>query len=415
MDKTYIKKIKKYICSYIIFALVFTAFIYIFSNYETMKKQNEIFSLIARYPEMETDIIFCFLKSKDISTLDNEEKERLTEAARVVKEQYGYNIKSNILADALPLWSAGLFSGAILAVLLLFFDFRENKREKYLRNQLNEIYECLVQYRKGNFGIPLKDAFFEGDFDEYMKLWDTVKELGLYFNDLTKRLEREEESTKSLITDISHQLKTPLASLRMSFELVTGEGLTVEERKEFQQQEAKEIEKLELLLGELVKLSRLEVHMIQIKPVLSDLKHTITEAVNRIYMKAKSKNIDIEAEIPENINIKHDVKWTVEAVVNVLDNAVKYSEEYTLIVIRVEKLVQNVMIEIEDEGMGISSGDLVKIYQRFYRGRDARERVEEGVGVGLYLTRMILERQGGTISAKSKFKKGTIFKITLPL
>lgn len=97
-----------------------------------------------------------------------------------------------------------------------------------------------------------------------------------------------------------------------------------------------------------------------------------------------------------------------------LDNSVKYSGENTTVILRVVPLVRNVLIEIEDEGIGIKAEEFSKIYQRFYRGKEAEKVAKEGAGVGLYLTRMILERQGGTISAKRKTAQGTIFKITLP-
>ena len=117
----------------------------------------------------------------------------------------------------------------------------------------------------------------------------------------------------------------------------------------------------------------------------------------------------------EDQRVCHDAGWTEEAVANVLDNAVKYSGEHTVISVRVTELVRNALIEIEDEGIGIRTEELTRIYQRFYRGKEAEQITKEGAGVGLYLTRMILERQGGTISAKRKKGRGTVFRITLPL
>ena len=125
--------------------------------------------------------------------------------------------------------------------------------------------------------------------EQWLKVWESVKELGQYFEDLKERLEQEENGTKSLITDISHQLKTPLASLRMSHELVAENRVTGEEQREFLEQESQELTKLEQLLNELVNLSRLETHMIQIHSLHESLKKTLTEAVSQIYMKARGK------------------------------------------------------------------------------------------------------------------------------
>ena len=127
------------------------------------------------------------------------------------------------------------------------------------------------------------------------------------------------------------------------------------------------------------------------------------------------KDISIQVEMDDDIVVNHDSKWTVEALTNILENAVKYSPEHTTITVRTQELASNVLIEVEDEGMGIPAEELHKIYQRFYRGRKAKEQVKDGAGVGLYLARKIIEEQGGTIAAKRKAEKGMIFKVTLPL
>ena len=139
------------------------------------------------------------------------------------------------------------------------------------------------------------------------------KGAGAIFRRLKERLEQEENGTKSLITDISHQLKTPLASLRMSHELVAENRVTGEEQREFLEQESQELTKLEQLLNELVNLSRLETHMIQIHSLHESLKKTLTEAVSQIYMKARGKDISIQVEMDDDIVVNHDSKWTVEA------------------------------------------------------------------------------------------------------
>ena len=163
-----------------------------------------------------------------------------------------------------------------------------------------------------------------------------------------ERLEQEENGTKSLITDISHQLKTPLASLRMSHELVAENRVTGEEQREFLEQESQELTKLEQLLNELVNLSRLETHMIQIHSLHESLKKTLTEAVSQIYMKARGKDISIQVEMDDDIVVNHDSKWTVEALTNILENAVKYSPEHTTITVRTQELASNVLIEVSE-------------------------------------------------------------------
>ena len=243
--------------------------------------------------------------------------------------------------------------------------------------------------------------------EEKQHLEEELKELKMSFDRTEERLRREEQETKSLITDISHQLKTPMAALKMSYELTQSTELTEEEKDEFTAREAEEVAKLETLLDSFVHLSRLEADMIRISPV--------TQAVSSVYMKAYRRNIDISMEEFEDRQILHDPKWTGEAFVNILDNAVKYSGEGTKITIKVTELVSYIMIEVEDEGIGIPSGEMHKIFQRFFRGESEKVKAMDGSGVGLYLSRKILEDQGGTISVRKGQRSGSNFIVTLPL
>lgn len=313
----------------------------------------------------------------------------------------------------------------ILIILVMSFSItyylqrKKNKIEKHgIIANLILLNEQLKQFIKGNYHRVFFKAASEGASDkteEWLNVENSLKELGYYFASLKEQMNWEENNTKSLITDISHQLKTPLSSLRMSHELAQETELTYEERQDFLNQEEQEIHKLEILLEELINLSRLEYHMIQITPEVIGIRKTLTEAVNQVIMKAYNNNINIQLDMERDVNVFHDPKWTVEAISNVLDNAIKYSEAGSCVSIRVNQLPNILLVEIEDEGMGIPAEELHKIFQRFYRGKKARGLVKEGAGIGLYLARRILEEQGGTIAAKRKQQNGTVFRITLPI
>lgn len=301
----------------------------------------------------------------------------------------------------------------VLIAVYLLLTYSNKLRHSEVENELDYIYEQLVHFQKGNDDIlPLS---VENSSQKFEAVCDKLKELGYYFSDLKERLAQEENSTKTLITDISHQLKTPLATIKMSHELSFAKEFSEEERQSFIETETREILKMEALLDELVKLSRLENSMIQIKLNKYSIKKTISEAVSQIYIKANAKDIDICVDMEQDVETMHDHKWTAEALVNILDNAVKYSEKNTTIHIYVRCLVKYVLIQVEDEGIGIPEGEVHEIFKRFYRGSNAKDSIKEGAGVGLYLARSIIEQQGGTIVAKRKSEKGTSFQITLPL
>lgn len=230
---------------------------------------------------------------------------------------------------------------------------------------------------------------------------------------LREKMKREEAETKALVTDISHQLKTPLASLKMCYEIADTGSFTKEEQQSFLLQGFHEVEKLENLTKSLIQLSRLEANMIQIEKRKESLKKTLLGAVNGVYMKAYDKNISISVNEFDDEQVIQDSRWTQEALLNVLDNAVKYSERGTAVEIRVMTMVSYFLIEIEDQGIGITREEMNQIFKRFYRGSSSAVQETEGSGVGLYLARKILEDQGGSIRVK-KGRKGCIFQITFP-
>lgn len=336
------------------------------------------------------------------------------ELQEYLEENFEFYQRKSVAADA---WFTLMISITVIFFcfcLLVFFRLNQKKQMEQSKEELRLLYEQLQRYLRGDFQQRRIWDISDDASEEWLGICEKVAELGHYFSDMQKRLLDEENHTKALITDISHQLKTPLACIRMCHELSGAQDLTGEEREEFNQTEAREIQKLELLLNELVKLSRLENHMIQIKTEKADLRQTITEAVSQMFMKAYEKQIEISVEMDQEIQVLHDRKWTVEALVNILENAVKYSEQNTGITIRVQCLPDHVLVEVEDEGIGISEEELHKIFHRFYRGEEAKKRVQEGAGVGLYLARSIIEQQGGTILAKKRAEKGSRFMILFP-
>lgn len=229
----------------------------------------------------------------------------------------------------------------------------------------------------------------------------------------------EREETKALVTDISHQLKTPIPALRTSFEILQSGGLSEAEYQEFLERCSIQILRLEELVTALVNISRMETGMIAIKKVERNLFDTLLLAVNRIYPKSEEKGISIELEAEEElrqVKVLHDPKWLCEAFLNVLENAVKYSAGQTKITIRMIRMNVYLRIEIEDEGIGIPRKEWNRIFQRFYRGGAREVQEASGSGVGLYLAREIVTRHEGTlvVSAPRHQKQGSCFVFQIP-
>lgn len=216
---------------------------------------------------------------------------------------------------------------------------------------------------------------------------------------------------KSLISDISHQTKTPLANIKVYLGFLQEEELT-DKRKEFLGKVEKQTDKLEFLLQSMVKMSRLETGVIQVQTKITNLFSAIGKAVEEIVPAAAHKRIELYVECDETLSIVHDSKWTEEAVFNILDNAVKYTETGGKIHICVMEQEIFTKISIRDTGKGIVLNRQAEIFKRFYREPEVHD--ESGIGIGLYLARKIMELQNGYIEVRSELGQGAEFCLYLP-
>lgn len=227
-----------------------------------------------------------------------------------------------------------------------------------------------------------------------------------------KKVSEEKAKLKQLITDISHQTKTPLTNIVMYSELLC-EIAEDSPIKDYAGEISLQSKKLEELINALTKMSRLEGGILQFKESEASLSRIITDVVSQASPKASCKNIKIGIEINSDTIVKVDKKWVAEAVFNILDNAIKYSEPNTEIKINTFCYEMFCGISIVDQGIGIAEYEIPKIFSRFHRGTLVSN--TEGIGVGLFLARNIIEGHGGYIKVKSKVGIGSTFDIYFPI
>lgn len=229
-------------------------------------------------------------------------------------------------------------------------------------------------------------------------------------------LEQEKENIKGMISDISHQTKTPVANIRLYGELLR-ESLEKSGAEPGQREMAAQIcrqaEKLEFLIQSLTKMSRLESDIVAVHPKSQSIRKLVERAVEEVRPRAEKKEISLDVECREDFLAEYDEKWTAEALFNVLDNAVKYSPAHSCVRIAVKARELYGCIEVSDQGPGISEEDTPRIFQRFYRADSVDQ--EEGVGIGLYLAREILRKENGYIRVRSKPGSGSTFGLYLPI
>lgn len=225
-----------------------------------------------------------------------------------------------------------------------------------------------------------------------------------------RELTSEKDSIKTLVGDISHQTKTPVSNILLYTQLLTESKELNENDKKLARQIEDQTEKLNFLIASLVKISRLENGIIRLTPK----KENVSTLLNNLdfQSQASEKSIALTIETSNNLEAYFDLKWTLEALSNIVDNAIKYTPSGGSVSIKAIEYEMFVRIDVVDTGIGMNEDETSKVFARFYRS--PRVSQEKGVGIGLYLAREILARENGYIKISSKIHKGSTFSLFLP-
>ncbi|MCR5529731.1 MAG: HAMP domain-containing histidine kinase [Saccharofermentans sp.] len=293
-----------------------------------------------------------------------------------------------------------LIIAILVALIAIAVAVIEHIRTRKLTDRLGEVLDSAID---GNFTESSYDESVESLLESKLNEYLSSSSLS------AKKVEEEKDKIKTLISDISHQTKTPIANLMLYSELLAEEDLS-ESAREKVAAISSQSEKLKFLIDSLVKMSRLESGLMNYVPVVSSVDELLESITDSLSSKASSKGISISYE-PTTLYINSDPKWTYEAIFNIADNAVKYTHKGGVKMYATE-YEMFVRIDIEDTGIGISEEDSAKVFSRFYRSREVSE--EEGVGIGLCLAREIVTGVGGYIRLESTPGKGSKFSVYIP-
>ncbi|GAA0698166.1 HAMP domain-containing sensor histidine kinase [Paraclostridium ghonii] len=401
--------IVKQIYLWIILSLMIIFLIFNINQYKNFKNiyleqlninKKIVGKIVNEHPELEADIVnSIYNKDKDYSDLGGK-----------VLQKYGYDENYNMIENInfqhhLKYFLVNnliVFVGIIILIMLIMCNLM-----KCVFDKLGTVSQNIENIIHGKYNI-------EDDFKEegiFNIIHSDLNKLSKGINLKIKNLDKEKESIKELVTDISHQLKTPLASLKLYNSLLLEEELDEIDRIEFLETNKISINKLQSLIDSLVNISRLEINMISIKKENKSIKKTLIKAIKSVKSKADIKGIEVKLEDFEDKIIPHDSKWTEECIFNILENGVKYTNYNGKIDIYVQDVINFIRIDIKDNGIGIDKNEFNNIFKRFYRSEEVQEL--EGSGVGLYLSRKILESQGGNIIVSSKKDEGSKFSLFL--
>lgn len=221
--------------------------------------------------------------------------------------------------------------------------------------------------------------------------------------------DEEKRVMQGMIADLSHQIKTPVANIKMNLELLSKREMSSQRQQEFLERTLHEADKMDFLIQSIIKMGRLESGAIQMLPEQADLARTLANALLSVSTGASRKEIGITVDCPQPLIVRHDPKWTEEAVFNLLDNAVKYSPEGGTIEVYAEMREAGAYLSITDYGMGIPEEWQGAVFSKFFRAPAVHNL--PGAGVGLYLTRQILEAQGCYVTVRSAVGEGSTFSV----
>lgn len=295
------------------------------------------------------------------------------------------------------LFAAPLVCGGMLAI----FGLHKLYATRRIMERLDDSLEKAISQSP----VTAKfDEAYASQIEEKLHRFLSIQQLQ------TQKSQLEKKQIKELIATISHQTKTPLTNIILYNQLIQ------EKNKEPTiQNYANEIEqqsdKMQFFIERLIKTAYLEDDLIQLSKTEKAIQPLLVQAVDSVTPAAEKKQIELRLQ-DTSLAISYDFRWTLEAIVNVLENAVKYSPSNTEIFISCEAYEFFVKITISDQGIGIPEEEHAQIFERFYRGTAVRQ--SDGLGIGLYLAREILSGQGGFIKVANNKKQGACFSLFLP-
>ncbi len=394
------KEIIKLIFIEIVIFLAFLLFSILIerNNYNIYKKEivkNNAYiisTLIEKYPDLESDIINSIItENKNYDEgLKILNKYGLDELDTIEYLKDNSKIKRKMLI--INACYIIVFFGIILSVFLIYI------RKMY--NKINNLSSYIQKILNNDYQLDIRE-YEEGDLSNLKNnLYKVIIKLKTQ-SEISIKDKKELEST---LSDISHQLKTPLTGMYVINELLYDDNLNISKKIELLNKNKSQLERVEWLVTSLLKLSRIESGTTILKKEKVEVLELIEKALEPIKVQLEIKNINVEINHKDKIYIQIDKNWTSEAILNIIKNSCEHSKENGKIIIDFEDNLIYTSIKITDNGFGISPTDLPHIFERFYKGKNHKS---SSIGIGLNMSKKIVEAQNGNISVTSALGKGT--------
>ena len=395
--KTLIKVLLTNIVIVLLFIIIFVVVIKmqnkVYSKIVNEKINDIINNVMEKYPEVKEEDILKIINNRDDSSENILEKYGYDDELSYIKE-LRENINKNLINTAVLI---GIFGIASLSIFMRYVLIQEK--------ELKEINEYIKEVNNKNYSLKIED----NKDGELSRLRNELYKTTVILREAAENSEEEKEKLSIAIADISHQLKTPLTSIRIMLDNISDNpDMPQEIREDFIQDISKRVEHMSSLVISLLKTAKFDAGTIKMENEEIDAKKLIDSVINNLAILIEIKEIEVITKIDEKAIFIADYKWQQEALTNILKNAIEHSQPKSNIYIIVENTSIFLKIKIKDEGQGIEQKDLKHIFERFYKAKNCNE---DSIGIGLSLAKTIIEQNNGYIKATSEVGKGTLFEI----
>lgn len=382
----------------IIFLITFSILIY--KQYKTytynfnQKIAGIIDNVLEKYPDIEKREIVEILNSSDKT--NNE-----------ILREYGIELDKDsvILENNTDFQKFIIIDVSTLIVFILILSIIVFKYNHSESKKINEITKYIEEINRGNYKLNIE----ENTEDELSILKNELYKITIMLKEVAENSQKDKTTLKDSLSDISHQIKTPITSILIMLDnILSDENMPEDIKKDFIKDIKREIINIKFLVESILKLSKIDSNSIKFIKKEVFIKDIINEAVKNVLMLSELKNIEIIVSGDDSIKTICDLKWQVEAITNILKNCIEHSYENRKIYINYNQNNMYTELKIEDNGTGIDAKDLPHIFERFYKGKNSSS---DSVGIGLALSKSIIESNNGYIQVDSELNKGTIFII----
>lgn len=396
-------ELKKSSTVFLVVMIIFllSSYIIISVNNERLKRDylEVLGSITARMvkisPHMEKEIVPLV-----VGELNQEEAAR----GREILRQYGLSesLENNLFPHVNQSFSNNvmsiLFAGVLLTILLFTLNYLQYG---YFYRNMRAFSSAAKKIVEGDYNLKLSEEK-EGDLSKLTKSFNSMGEV---IRANISALKKEKVFLVNLLSDISHQLKTPLSSMILYNDILINRNPSREQSRTFLINSQNQLNRMQWLIQNLLKLAKIDADAIELDIEDQSLNETIEEVVEILESKAQEKKVNVEFIQKVNVLLKHDRLWLQEALINVVKNSIEHSKEEGAVTIALEENPVFTRVTVEDKGEGIDEVDLCNIFRRFYKGKSSPK--TDSIGIGLALAKSIIEKHGGYIEAQSRIGEGT--------